>query len=96
MRHAMPEGYSYFLCDQSGNIVYAATKLQADSETMQKYADFLLSGIEDGSLFAYDASFTDLDGVPRGLYYKRMENGWTVCITIPLHALLFGESSRCV
>ena len=96
MRHAMPEGYSYFLCDQSGNIVYAVTKLQADSETMQEYADFLLEGIEDGSLVAYDASFTDLDGVPRGLYYKRMENGWTVCITIPLHALLFGESSAVV
>ena len=57
---------------------------------------FCLSGIEDGSLFAYDASFTDLDDVPRGLYYKRMENGWTVCITIPLHALLFGESSAVV
>ena len=96
MRHAMPEGYSYFLCDQNGNIVYAATALQVDGETMQKYADFLLSGIEDGSLFAYDASFTDLDDVPRGLYYKRMENGWTVCITIPLHALLFGESSAVV
>ena len=34
--------------------------------------------------------------MPRGLYYKRMENGWTVCITIPLHALLFGESSAVV
>ena len=41
-------------------------------------------------------TFTDLDGVPRGLYYKRMENGWTVCITIPLHALRFGESSAVV
>ena len=99
--YALPETSSYFLCDQNGALLYADTALEADGEKLQEYLDFLLAGIEDGSLLPYNASFRDLDGVARGAYFWRMTNGWTVILTIPFHAILQGDANlvvylRCV
>ena len=94
--YALPETSSYFLCDQNGTLLYADTALEAGGEELQEYLDFLLAGIEDGSLLPYNASFQDLDGVARGAYFWRMTNGWTVILTIPFHAILQGDANLVV
>ena len=90
---SLPAECSLYLCDTSGGLVYAATKWEADREAMQDYTDYLLRGIRDGSLAAYDAVFEDLEGVKRGAYYNEMSNGWTVILTVPVESVLMGDRS---
>ena len=94
--NSLPEDCSYYLCDQNGNLLYSVVKWDHPAEQIQSYADFLLAGIEDGSLIAYDASFQDMDGVSRGVYYYRMANGWTVMMTIPISSILMGEENTLI
>ena len=93
---SLPDNCSYYLCDQSGTLLYAATQWQATQEKLQSYADYMLAGIADGSLLAYDASFRDGDGVSRGVYYQHMGNGWTVMLTIPMRDILMGEQNALI
>ena len=88
---ALPEDSSYYLCDAAGTMLYSVTQWDADEETLQTYVDYLLAGIQDGSLSAYDASFEDMEGVERGAYYSVMSNGWTVIMTIPIRDILLGD-----
>ena len=92
----MPEELSYYLCDQNGNLVYSAVRWNVGQDELQRYAGYLLAGIADGSLLAYDASFQDLDGYERGVYYYQMSNGWTAILTLPMSAILMGEENATV
>ena len=92
----LPQNFSYYLCDGSGGLLYASTIWQKDTEQLQSYADFMLAGIGDGSLVAYDSIFDDPAGVPRSLYYHRMDNGWTVIITAPVSGILMGDANTMV
>lgn len=92
----LPEDSSYYLCDTHGTVLYAVTKWDVNDTTLQKYANYLMEGIKDGSLYAYDASFTDADGVERGVYYSVMSNGWTAIITIPIRSILMGDRNAVV
>lgn len=94
--NSLPEECSYYLCDQNGKLLYHVSKWNYDAEQEQRHADFLISGIEDGSLLSYDASFLDIDGVSRGAYYQKMPNGWTVIITIPIGVILMGEQNTLI
>lgn len=88
---SLPEGSTYFLCDQAGTLLYAhAEDTQTfESETqMQAYAHGLLDGIADGSLEQYNASITAPDGTLCGVYYHQMDNGWTTILTIPFRTTL--------
>ena len=67
--------------DTDGGLLYRLIDRQA---TNPVYAEQLISGVRDGSLFAYDAQITDPNGVARGVYYAEMDNGWTVVMTIPI------------
>lgn len=89
----LPEECSYYLCDQDGVLLYAVVEGEMDSARLQTHADYLMAGIEDGSLLAYDASFRDLNGVSRGAYYHQMRNGWTAIMTIPFNSILIGDQS---
>ena len=93
---ALPQDASYFLCDEEGVLLYTITKWSADMEDMQVYMDYLMRGIGDGSLLAYDASVTDPEGVERGIYYQEMGNGWTVIMTLPTEQILMGEQNTVV
>lgn len=90
---SMPESYSFYLCDSQGQLLYAILKEKVDKATLQSYADALMAGIEDGSLFAYDATIRSFDGTQRGVYYAEMNNDWTVIMTIPTKEILMGEQS---
>lgn len=92
----LPEDSSYYLCDTHGTVLYAVTKWDVDEATLQGYANYLMEGIKNGSLYAYDASFTDADGVERGVYYSSMSNGWTAIITIPIRSILMGDRNAVV
>lgn len=92
----LPEDCSYYLCDSGGTLLYSVTKWEASPQALQSYADFMLAGIADGSLLAYDASFEDMEGVTRGVYCQTMENGWTVMMTIPINSILIGERNTVV
>lgn len=96
MVHSLPQDCSYYLCDSHGQLLYSVTKWNVDADKLQSYADFMLAGIQDGSLIHYDDSFRDLNGVERGVYYETMENGWTVLMTIPINSILMGEKNTVV
>lgn len=90
---SMPENCSYFLCDGQGMLICSSLSTDTEDNIVQKYADYIMAGIKDGSLLAYDATVTDLSGINRGVYYQTMSNGWTVIMTIPMHSILMGEEN---
>lgn len=94
--HTLPENFSYYLCDRSGGVLYVSTNWNKTAEQLQRYVDYMLAGIEDGSLIGYDSFFNDPSGVPRSLYYHRMENGWTVIITTPVSDILMGDANALI
>ena len=94
--HTLPEDCSYYLCDSSGTLLYSVAPWDVTSQELQSYLDQMLAGIADGSLLAYDATFTDMDGVARGVYCQRMPNGWTILLTIPINSILMGEENTVV
>ena len=92
----LPKEYSYYLCDQDGLLVYALVDRDLDAQTLQTHADYLIERIHDGSLYAFDSTFKDLNGVSRGAYYYQMSNGWTVIITIPIQSMLMGDPNMAI
>ena len=89
----LPEDCSYFLCDEKGRMLYSSTKWDMDQTTIQSYIDYIMAGIADGTLLAYDAFVEDTEGVSRGVYYQTMSNGWTVIMTIPVLFILMGDEN---
>lgn len=85
---SLPSTYHFYLFDTDGGLLYRLIDRQA---TNPVYAEQLISGVRDGSLFAYDAQIVDPKGVARGVYYAEMDNGWTVVMTIPIQEVLMGE-----
>ena len=90
---SLPENCSYFLCDEDGQLLYAHTKWELDQTTLQTYMDYVMAGIADGSLLAYDSFVRDTEGVSRGIYYQTMSNGWTVILTVPVQSILIGDQN---
>lgn len=90
---SLPENCSYFLCDEDGQLLYAHTKWGLDQTTLQTYMDYVMAGIADGSLLAYDSFVRDTEGVSRGIYYQTMSNGWTVILTVPVQSILIGDQN---
>lgn len=84
----LPEDGSYFLCDATGTVLYTQTNLRTTEEELQNYVYKLMKNVKDGSLHAYDAYIYDMDGVKRGVYFDRLENGWYSIITIPFQTIL--------
>lgn len=91
--NTLPEGFSYYLCDENGTLLYARNEWGSDVQQLQSFASYLVSGIRDGSLLAYDAFFKDPSGAQRGAYCDVMDNGWYVIITIPLEYILIGDQN---
>ena len=90
---SLPENCSYFLCDSQGTLIYSSLSTDISDDKAQGYTDYIMAGIRDGSLLAYDATVTDLNGTDRGVYYQTMSNGWTVIMTIPMRTILMGEEN---
>lgn len=86
----LPEGGSFFLCDQVGTLIYQETALERPYQEIQDYLDLVQAGIESGALDSYDSSIRDLDGNQRGVYYAVLPNGWISIITVPFENILKG------
>lgn len=67
---SLPSTYHFYLFDTDGGLLYRLIDRQA---TDPVYAEQLISGVRDGSLFAYDAQITDPKGVPGACIMPR----WT-------------------
>ena len=92
----VPESYHFIILDSKGELLYSRLDKEAGSEEVARYLAELTAGVEDGSLFAYDATITGPDGRNRGVYYAVMNNGWSVIITVPLEDILMGADSPLV
>lgn len=91
--HTLPDGYSFYLCDDKGTLLYAVNDWNSDVRELQNFSSYLFNGIRDGSLVAYDSFFDDPSGVQRGAYFDVMENGWMIIITIPIDSVLIGDEN---
>ena len=85
---SLPEGSSYYLCDQAGTLLYAHEAVAHEDEQLQPYVNGLVQHIQEGSLDPYDATITGPDGNPCGVYYYQMSNGWITILTIPFRTVL--------
>nr|WP_302665473.1 ATP-binding protein [uncultured Agathobaculum sp.] len=85
---SLPEGSSYYLCDQAGTLLYAHEAVAHEDEQLQPYVNGLVQRIQEGSLDPYDATITGPDGNPCGVYYYQMSNGWITILTIPFRTVL--------
>lgn len=84
----LPEGSSYYLCDQSGNVLYYMTDMQMPPEAIQGYVRSLVVQITKGELAEFDAYIYDLEGNRQGVYYATMSNGWISVLTISFDTIL--------
>lgn len=90
---SMPDSYHFYLFDSNETLVYSITDLETTTEKARTYLTQLIQGVQDGSLFAYDATITDVEGRQRGVYSADMDNGWSVIMTIPVREILMGKQS---
>ena len=85
----LTEGSSFFLCDGAGTIIYQETALELPREELQSYLTDLVEKIGAGEL-EEDPIIRDQDGLRRGVYYARMDNGWYSIVTVPYDEILGG------
>ena len=85
----LTEGSSFFLCDGAGTIIYQETALELPREELQGYLTDLVGKIGSGEL-EEDPIIRDQDGLRRGVYYARMDNGWYSIVTVPYDEILGG------
>lgn len=85
---SLPEGSSYYLCDQEGTLLYAHEAVPHEEDQLQPYVNSLVQRIQEGVLDPYNASITGPDGNPSGVYYYQMSNGWITILTIPFRTVL--------
>lgn len=85
---SLPEGSSYYLCDQEGTLLYAHEAVPHEEDELQPYVNSLVQRIQEGVLDPYNASITGPDGNPSGVYYYQMSNGWITILTIPFRTVL--------
>lgn len=82
----LPNASSYYLCDKAGNVLYSETSLE--EERMDPYLKRILNGIHEGTLEEDHPYVINPNGEKRGVYYEKMDNGWTCIVTIPYKELL--------
>lgn len=82
----LPKGSFYYLCDKSGNVLYSETNLE--EERMDPYLKRILNDIHEGTLEENNPYVINPNGEKRGVYYEKMDNGWTCIVTIPYEELL--------
>ena len=93
IRRILPENCSYYLCDSDGTLLTSITPWEAEPEVLQDYANYLTENLRNGTLTAYDATFTGASGDRRGAYAQELSNGWMVILTIPINSILLGDQN---
>jgi signal transduction histidine kinase/ActR/RegA family two-component response regulator len=79
----MPDDAAYYLCDGKGTVIYYETEVYDSYDELQQFAYHILEEADDSSSFWYLASYVDARGSERSAYVQRLQNGWTIILTIP-------------
>lgn len=85
----LPERSAFYVFNQYGETVYTKTPFSADKDTINKYSESLYLKMKDGE-HKFTDNIVDFEGEKRAFYYTRLENGWTVVLTVP-RAVLTAE-----
>jgi len=86
----LPDGGAYYVCDNTGTLLYQNTPFTASDEELQTYVSGLFEQVKSGKLDGKNNSITGLQGLQRGLYYQETDNGWLCILTVPYDTLLQG------
>ena len=87
---ALPEGTSYYLCDDEGQLLYAWTQLEVDPTELARHIRTMFQQIQAGQLENAQKYVYDMTGQKRAIYYHALENGGVSIITVPYASLLGG------
>ena len=85
----LPERSAFYVFNQYGETVYTKTPFSADKETINQYSQNLYLRMKDGEHKLND-NIIDFEGERRAFYYTRLDNGWTVVLTVPRSVLTAG------
>lgn len=86
---SLPEGFSLYMCDKNGTLVWYETNLKERSpEEIQSYVSGLAQMGQRGELDEYDVFVLSPDLDKRAAYYHEMSNGWQIILTVPYDTLL--------
>ena len=85
----LPERSAFYVFNRYGETVYTKTPFIADKDTINKYSESLYLRMKDGDHKNND-NMIDFEGEKRAFYYTRLENGWSVAVTVP-YAVLTAE-----
>ncbi len=89
----LPEGGAYYVLDRQGTLLYYSIPFQASDEELRPYAKDLFDRVSGGELDGKNNSIIGMQGLQRGLYYQKTENGWMCILTVPYATLLQGVQS---
>ncbi len=79
----LPDDGAYYMCDNSGTVLFHDTKVYDNCADIQKFADKILKEFDRKSDYGYVEGYIDAKGNARSAYMCRMSNGWTIILTVP-------------
>lgn len=86
----LPQNASYYLCDQSGNLIYYESILRNPKDEIQKFVSEIVSDIPKNIEQCKLNNRHDLAGNLRNVFTQRLENGWRIILTFPQENVLGG------
>lgn len=84
----LPNESSYFLCDKSGNPLFYTSHSGLSYSEASEYSKYIFEHIKKNYFNNYKVTLKDPNGIPQGVYYYEMSNGWISILTIPLSSIL--------
>jgi signal transduction histidine kinase/CheY-like chemotaxis protein len=79
----LPSNGAYYLCDNSGKVIYHQTRVYDNCDEIQKFATRILGYLKPNETYSSVTKYTDAKGNLRSAYIGRMNNGWIVILTVP-------------
>ena len=97
--YTLPKNASIYICDKSDNLIYAYSYTGENSynipEYVSEYVENMIDDIDENSSgFKYDDIYKL--GNKRYLYHKKMYNGWSVILTMPLNGIFMSNNNYIV
>lgn len=97
--YTLPEDSSVYICDKSNNLIYAYSYKGEDLYNISKdISEYVEEIIDDANKKSSSFEFDDAYelGNKRCMYHKKMYNGWTIMLTMPLNGIFMSDNSYIV
>ena len=97
--YTLPEDSSVYICDKSNNLIYAYSYKGEDLYNISKdISEYVEEIIDDANKKSSSFEFDDAYelGNKRCMYYKKMYNGWTIILTMPLNGIFMSDNGYIV